>query len=156
MQATNAHTAGERGTQCYAGPRKRSTIRRCPLALLARISANGFSITRQYSRRGGCGSGCTPIRLQALGPVQGQAQMSTWLTTIVINSARMQLRKRSRQFKYRLMSRLMMTNSIAIAERIADDSPSPEDVCRESELREHVRQFLTQTLASVAQRISVA
>src|SRR5580704_16339687 len=58
-------------TRRQAGLRKLSTIRRCPLALLACISQEGLSTPRQYSRRGGCGSGCAAICLQALGPVQG-------------------------------------------------------------------------------------
>jgi len=39
-----------------------------------------------------------------LDQFKGQAQMSTWLTTIVMNCARMQLRRRSRQVSYRSMS----------------------------------------------------
>ena len=35
--------------------------------------------------------------LKHLGQFRGEAQFSTWLTTIVLNCARMQLRKRSRQ-----------------------------------------------------------
>ena len=79
-----------------------------------------------------------------LDQFNGQAQMSTWLTTIVINSARMRLRRRSRQFEVSFDEPFDDDQQNRIVERIADDSPSPEDVCRESELRERVRQFLTQ------------
>ena len=79
-----------------------------------------------------------------LDQFNGQAQMSTWLTTIVINSARMRLRKRSRQFEVSLDEPFDDDQQKWISERIADDSPSPEDVCRESELHERVRQFLMQ------------
>jgi RNA polymerase sigma-70 factor, ECF subfamily len=75
---------------------------------------------------------------------QGGAQMSTWLTTIVINSARMQLRKRSRHIQVSLDEPFGDEQQNFGAERIADDNPSPEDVCRESELHERVRQLLTQ------------
>ena len=73
-----------------------------------------------------------------LDQFNGQAQMSTWLTTIVINSARMQLRKRSRHIEVSLDEPFGDDQQNFVAERIADDSPSPEDVCRESELRERV------------------
>jgi len=37
-----------------------------------------------------CGPGRTLVGLQHLDQFKGQAQMSTWLTTIVMNCARMQ------------------------------------------------------------------
>ncbi len=79
-----------------------------------------------------------------LDQFNGGAQMSTWLTTIVINSARMQLRKRSRHIKVSLDEPLGDEQQNFASEQIADDSPSPEDVCRESELHERLRQLLTQ------------
>ena len=78
-----------------------------------------------------------------LDQFNGGAQMSTWLTTIVINSARMQLRKRSRYIQVSLDEPIGDEQN-CVFERIADDSPSPEDVCRESELHEQVRELLTQ------------
>ena len=82
-----------------------------------------------------------------LDQFRGGAQMSTWLTTIVINSARMQLRKRSSHIQVPLDGALDDDQQNSLAERIADDSPSPEDVCRESELHERLTQLLTQLSA---------
>jgi RNA polymerase sigma-70 factor (ECF subfamily) len=79
-----------------------------------------------------------------LGQFKGGAQMSTWLTTIVINSARMQLRRRSRHIQVSLDEPLDNNQQNFLAERIADGRPSPEDVCRETELHERVRQLSTQ------------
>ena len=73
--------------------------------------------------------------------------MSTWLTTIVINSARMQLRKRSRYIQVSLDEPFGDEQQNCVSERIADEGPSPEDVCRESELHARVRQLLTQLSA---------
>jgi len=70
--------------------------------------------------------------------------MSTWLTTIVINSARMQLRKRSNHVQVSLDEPLDDAQQNCLSERIADDSPDPEDMCRESELHERVGKLLTQ------------
>src|SRR5438309_2224717 len=78
-----------------------------------------------------------------LDQFNGAAQMSTWLTTIVINSARMQLRKRSRYIQVSLDEPIGDEQQNCVFERIADDSPSPEEVCRESELHERVRELLT-------------
>ena len=70
--------------------------------------------------------------------------MSTWLTTIVINSARMQLRRRSRHVQASLDEPFGDEQEYSASEQVADDRPSPEDECRESELHERVRQLLTQ------------
>jgi RNA polymerase sigma-70 factor (ECF subfamily) len=79
-----------------------------------------------------------------LDQFNGGAQMSTWLTTIVINAARMQLRRRSRHVHLSLDEPLGVEQESSLAQQLADDGPSPEDVCRQSELHEHVRQLLPQ------------
>ena len=71
---------------------------------------------------------------------RGQSQMSTWLTTIVCNCARMQLRKRPRQIHMPLDEQIGGDESYFISERLADTRPSPEDDCRNSELAAHLRE----------------
>src|SRR6266566_4932812 len=70
---------------------------------------------------------------------RGQSQMSTWLTTIVSNCARMQLRKRPRQIHTPLDEQIGEEQGYFICERLADPRPSPEDECRNSELAAHLR-----------------
>jgi RNA polymerase sigma-70 factor (ECF subfamily) len=70
---------------------------------------------------------------------RGQAQMSTWLTTIVSNCARMQLRKRPRQIHMPLEEEIGEEQRYSLCERLADAGPSPEDECRTSELAAHLR-----------------
>jgi RNA polymerase sigma-70 factor (ECF subfamily) len=70
---------------------------------------------------------------------RGQSQMSTWLTTIVCNCARMQLRKRPRQIHLPLDEQIGENEKYLISERLADTRPSPEDECRNSELALHLR-----------------
>ncbi len=70
---------------------------------------------------------------------RGQSQMSTWLTTIVCNCARMQLRKRPRQIHMPLDEQIGEGERYFISERLADTRPSPEDECRNSELAAHLR-----------------
>src|ERR1700693_424833 len=70
---------------------------------------------------------------------RGQSQMSTWLTTIVCNCARMQLRKRPRQIHMPLDEQFGEDEGYYISERLADTRPSPEDECRNSELAAHLR-----------------
>ena len=65
---------------------------------------------------------------------RGQAQMATWLTTIVRNCALMQLRRRPRQIHLSL-DEPTGEEEQRVCERLADERPSPEDECRNFELR---------------------
>jgi RNA polymerase sigma-70 factor (ECF subfamily) len=79
-----------------------------------------------------------------LDQFRGQAQMSTWLNAIVMNCARMQLRRRPRQTPQSLDEKLGDEEQYSLSERLADCGPSPEDECRRSELHEHMLRFVTQ------------
>ena len=70
---------------------------------------------------------------------RGQSRMSTWLTTIVCNCARMELRKRPRQIHMPLDEQIGEDERYFICDRVADTRPSPEDECRNSELAAHLR-----------------
>jgi RNA polymerase sigma-70 factor (ECF subfamily) len=70
---------------------------------------------------------------------RGQSQMSTWVTTIVCNCARMQLRRRPRQTHILLDEQIGDEEGYLLSERLADARPSPEDECRNSELAAHLR-----------------
>jgi RNA polymerase sigma-70 factor, ECF subfamily len=79
-----------------------------------------------------------------LGQFRGQSQMSTWLTTIVCNCARMQLRKRPRQIHVALDERIGEEQGYSVLERLADSGRTPEDECRIYELNARVRTFAAQ------------
>jgi RNA polymerase sigma-70 factor (ECF subfamily) len=82
---------------------------------------------------------------------RGQSQMSTWLTTIVCNCARMQLRKRPRQIHTSLDEQIGEEQRYFISERLADPRPSPEDEFRNSELTARLRKC-TALLSSTLRR----
>jgi len=75
---------------------------------------------------------------------RAEAQMSTWLTAIVSNSARMQLRKRQRQIHVSLDEPIDEEQEHTPSESLTDGRPSPEDECRESELHALVKGLVTQ------------
>ncbi len=66
---------------------------------------------------------------------RGDAQISTWLTTILINCAKMQLRKRSRHKQLSLDSRIDEEQDHPLSETLPDHRPNPEDECHGSMLR---------------------
>ena len=80
-----------------------------------------------------------------LDQFKGEARMSTWVTSIVINCARMRLRKRMRQTVASLDERFEgEEQDYCLSERLADSRPSPEDNYRESELHRHVMHFVAE------------
>jgi RNA polymerase sigma-70 factor (ECF subfamily) len=77
-----------------------------------------------------------------LDQFKGQSKMSTWLTTIVINSALTQLRRRPRQIHTSLDEQCGEEPGYCVSERLADRRPSPEDECIKSELYGHLMHFV--------------
>jgi len=65
---------------------------------------------------------------------RGQAQISTWLTTIVLNCARLQLRRRAKHVQVSLDESTGGPQPVSVSERLADHRPNPEDEYRKSEL----------------------
>jgi RNA polymerase sigma-70 factor (ECF subfamily) len=68
-----------------------------------------------------------------LNQFRGEAQLATWLTAIVINCARMQLRKRSRYTHVSLDSRIGEQEYL-LSDTLVDHRPNPEDECHTSTL----------------------
>jgi len=70
-----------------------------------------------------------------LNQFRGEARISTWLTTILINCARMQLRKQSRHKLLSLDSRVGEDQKYSFYEILEDGRPNPEDACHKSNLK---------------------
>jgi RNA polymerase sigma-70 factor, ECF subfamily len=84
-----------------------------------------------------------------LDQFKGQAQMSTWLTSIVTNCGRMQLRRRPRQPHVSLDEPFGEDQEHCLSDRLADSRISPEDECRNSELRKRLLQYVAQLSPSL-------
>ncbi len=80
---------------------------------------------------------------------RGEAQMSTWLTTIVSNAARMKLRSRLRQTHVSLDEPIGEDHEYSLSEQLADRRPNPEDECQSSELRARLQELATQLSPSL-------
>jgi RNA polymerase sigma-70 factor (ECF subfamily) len=70
-----------------------------------------------------------------LGQFRGQAQLSTWLTTIVTNAARMKLRPRD---SYLSLDEEQGEDGLIFSERLPDSKPSPEELCSAAEARDQL------------------
>lgn len=75
---------------------------------------------------------------------RGEAQISTWLTAIVSNCARMQLRRRPRQLHISLDEPVREDQERPLSELLADRKPNPEDECQKAELRARLREASAQ------------
>jgi RNA polymerase sigma-70 factor, ECF subfamily len=73
----------------------------------------------------------------------GQAKMSTWLTAIVINAARMKLRQRRPQGQISL-DETHGEQNLLLAETVPDHQPNPEERCCRRELAERIADATTQ------------
>ena len=71
-----------------------------------------------------------------LGQFRGQAQLSTWLTTIVTNAARMQLRRR--RGSYLSLDEQQGEDGLTLSERLPDSKPGQEEVCSAAELHDRL------------------
>jgi RNA polymerase sigma-70 factor, ECF subfamily len=83
--------------------------------------------------------------LKHLDQFREQAKMSTWLTTIVINSARMKLRRRLPSVQL-ASDEKDGQRELALEEVVTDPRPSPEEVYRKREI--------AKTLALAVSRLS--
>ena len=70
-----------------------------------------------------------------LSQFEGRSQMSTWLTRIVINSARMKARRRPRQAVLSI-DEMSDQQGDSMWDQFPYAGRSPEEACRERELRE--------------------
>ena len=79
-----------------------------------------------------------------LNEFRGQSQMSTWLTVIVSNCARMQLRRRPSYLRVSLDEPIGNEQEYSLSDRLADHRPSPEDECQKAELEARLRELAAQ------------
>jgi RNA polymerase sigma-70 factor (ECF subfamily) len=70
-----------------------------------------------------------------LGRFRGQAKLSTWLTAIVTNAARMQLRRRR---GHSSLDEQQGEDGLTFSERLPDSRPGREEVCSAAELRDRL------------------
>jgi RNA polymerase sigma-70 factor (ECF subfamily) len=75
---------------------------------------------------------------------RGESQMSTWLTTIVSNSALMHLRKRTRLRHISLDQPLGEEQESTLSRHLACHGPSPEEEYRNSEVDRYLKHLTTE------------
>jgi len=135
MQASEAYVGSEQHLDFYNRERQVDEMREI---LSRRLPAFYRAAYRHLGNAADAEDAVQDALLSAykhLDQFRGQSQMSTWLTAIVTNSARMRLRRRPRHAALSLDERIGEEQEYSLSEMLAGSGPSPEDECRESELR---------------------
>jgi RNA polymerase sigma-70 factor (ECF subfamily) len=86
-----------------------------------------------------------------IGNFEGRAQLSTWLTTIVINAARMKLRSRPHQ-EIVSLDQAPGEDDTTLANQLVDARPNPETICAQAERERTLRT----ALAHISPKLRVA
>ena len=76
-----------------------------------------------------------------LDQFKGESQISTWLMSILVNCARLQLRQRPRYAHVALDEPIGKSQTLSLSEQLPDKRPNPEDECRHSELTTRLTHF---------------
>jgi RNA polymerase sigma-70 factor, ECF subfamily len=90
-----------------------------------------------------------------LDQFKATAKMTTWLTTIVTNSALTQLRRRPRQSHVSLNEPLNEGQDYSLLDTLIDAGPNPEDECASVESHGYFMQFLSKLSPSLQQAIQL-
>ena len=141
MQNNNAYVTAENGEEI---PNEGKTAQQ-----LAQVLASGLPplYRRAYRILGDAADAEDAVQDALLAAYthmhqfRGQAQISTWLTTIVLNCARLQLRRRLRHVHVSLDESTEEQQPVSVSEALADHRPTPEDEYRESELSSRLTQL---------------
>ena len=89
-----------------------------------------------------------------IGQFEGRSQLSTWLTSIVTNTARMKLRQHSAHEMLSLDQK-QETDGASFANKLKDIKPNPETICAQNEMDKTLRQALAQLSPKLRQAIQM-
>lgn len=90
-----------------------------------------------------------------LDQFKATAKMTTWLTTIVTNSALTQLRRMSRYTHVSLNEQLNEDQDYSLLDTLADGKPNPEEECVTMESHGFLMEFLSELSPSLQKAIQL-
>ena len=127
------------------GPRIAGRSVALPAALLQRR----VSTTGQRSRRRGCGSGCTPGRLQTSGSIQRSGSNVDMVYDYCYELCADAIAETSTKAHISLDEPSGEDQEYCLSDRLADSGLNPEDQCRNAELRRRLLQSVAQLSPSL-------
>ena len=149
MQTTNAYVATEEREEISNEGKAAQQLEDIMASGLPRLYRRAYRILGNAADAEDAVQDALLAAYTHLHQFRGQAQISTWLTTIVLDCARLQLRRRRGHVHASLYESAGDLQPLSVSERIPDHRPNPEDEYRESELSTrltHLHNQLSPTL----------
>ena len=135
MQNTNAYVATEEREEIPNGGKAAQQLEQILVSGLPSLYRRAYRILGNAADAEDAVQDALLAAYTHLHQFRGQAQISTWLTAIVLNCARLQLRRRAKHVQVSLDECTAgEPQPVSVSERLADHRPNPEDEYRESEL----------------------
>jgi RNA polymerase sigma-70 factor (ECF subfamily) len=144
MQAQEAYTGNEQGLEIYMREEQTRELRDVVSRHLPLFYRRAYRYLGNEADAEDAVQDALLSAYKHLDQFRGQAQISTWLTAIVSNSALMQLRRRPRHTHVSLDEPIGENQEYTMSEQLADRAPNPEEECRSSELSARLRELLPQ------------
>ena len=89
-----------------------------------------------------------------IGQFEGRSQLSTWLTSIVTNTAGMKLRQQLRH-EMASLDQHQETDDAGFENKLRDSRPNPEAICAQMEMHETLREALAQLSPKLREAIQM-
>ena len=144
MQATNAHATDEQRPQMNSGCENARKFDDVLSRCLPSFHRRAFRYLGNAADAEDAVQNALLSAYKHLDQFKGVAQMSTWLTAIVTNSARMHLRRRPRQVHLSLDERFGEEHEFSLSDLLPAGEPSPEDESRTAELHRNLLRSVAQ------------
>jgi RNA polymerase sigma-70 factor (ECF subfamily) len=134
MQNTNAYVASEEREESPNEGKAAQQLEQILAGGLPRLYRRAYRILGNAADAEDAVQDALLAAYTHLHQFNGQAKVSTWLTTIMLNCARLQLRRRAKHVQVSLDESTGGPQPVSVSERLADHRPNPEDEYKESEL----------------------
>jgi RNA polymerase sigma-70 factor (ECF subfamily) len=154
MQNTNAYVGTDEGDEIASEEGAAQQLDQILVHGLATLYRRAYRLLRNAPDAEDAVQDALLAAYTHLDQFRAQSQVSTWLTSIVLNCARLQLRRRTRHTHVSLDESAGKLQPVSVSEQLADHRPNPEDECEASELSArltHLHSQLSPTLRRTLQ-----
>src|SRR2546425_10105492 len=135
MQNTNAYVASEEREEISNEGKAAQQLEQILASGLPRLYRRAYRILGNAADAEDAVQDALLAAYTHLHQFRGQAQISTWRTTIMLNCARLQLRRRAKHVQVSLNESTAGAQTTSLWERLTDHRPRPQVEFRKYSLR---------------------
>jgi|HubBroStandDraft_1064217.scaffolds.fasta_scaffold384919_2 RNA polymerase sigma-70 factor (ECF subfamily) len=155
MQQQQVHTQGERNPAVHGRARDTEELEDAVSRYLPTLYRRAYRYVGDAHDAEDAVQDAFLSAYKHLDQFKATAKMTTWLTTIVTNSALTQLRRRPRHPHVSLDERLGEEQKYSVSDSLTDVRPSPEGECIRSEMRGNLLQSVMELPPSLRETIQL-